>query len=158
MSTEASNELTGEETRERRCVWCDTAGPNAACAKHDLSQRPTATLVRSLAGDGTPGHWWLPNDPEAFRAEPTYHEVVDVVPLSELQASQAREGAAQELIEELKRELWSISEACGCDMDGSDWRHVNPGEALRDVRQLRQDYEVALADEFDRSMRRPVND
>ena len=37
-----------------------------------------------------------------------------------------------------REELWQCYIACGEDSDGADARHLNPGEALRAVRELRQ--------------------
>lgn len=44
----------------------------------------------------------------------------------------------------MREELWAIYKASGADPDGADVRHLNPGEALYEVEQLRKCYDEAL--------------
>ena len=42
-----------------------------------------------------------------------------------------------------REELWQILLATGADPDGADARHLNPGEALRAVEELRREADAA---------------
>lgn len=43
-------------------------------------------------------------------------------------------------LKEGRQELWQCYVATGADPNGADARHLNPGEALRAVREMRNDY------------------
>jgi len=42
-----------------------------------------------------------------------------------------------------RQECWAIYLATGADPDGADPRHLNPGEALRAVEELRREADAA---------------
>ena len=45
--------------------------------------------------------------------------------------------------DEWREEAWRCYVESGADPDGADARHLNPGEAIRAVRELRADYDAA---------------
>ncbi len=50
-----------------------------------------------------------------------------------------------------REELWRIYLATGADPDGADPRHLNPGEALRAVEELREEIEARDASDRDKA-------
>lgn len=60
-----------------------------------------------------------------------------------VQAKEQERSRAQEKMLIFKQELWDCLVYSGEDTSGRDIRHLNPGETLRGVKQLRADYDEA---------------